>query len=154
VSHPETGRSGPVCARAHELAAFSAPPADSDQTPTAHARLTAALQQIQLYYTYFVYIVAMPKMPRNLKNITITLDKETAAWVRLSAGEHGMSVSRLVGDVLNERMREARNYNEAMRHFLSQKPRKFAWVDAHPPPREEIHDRHAARQDRTREAAT
>src|SRR5690242_7116159 len=32
---------------------------------------------------------------RVMKNITITLDEKTAAWVRIYAAEQGMSVSRL-----------------------------------------------------------
>ena len=33
-----------------------------------------------------------------MKNITITLDAETAAWVRTQAAEQNKSVSRLVGE--------------------------------------------------------
>jgi hypothetical protein len=32
-----------------------------------------------------------------MKNITITLDPETAAWVRVQAAEQNLSVSRFIG---------------------------------------------------------
>jgi plasmid stability protein len=88
-----------------------------------------------------------------MKNITITLDEQTAAWLRVHAAKRGASVSRFVGDVLNERMREGRDYDEAMRHFLTQKPREFEWADGRRPTREEIHDRTGAREDLAREEA-
>jgi hypothetical protein len=35
-----------------------------------------------------------------MKNITITLDEETAAWARVYAAQRNMSLSRYVGEVL------------------------------------------------------
>jgi hypothetical protein len=86
-----------------------------------------------------------------MKNITITLDEQTAAWVRMAASKRGMSVSRLIGDLLHDRMREARDYNEAMRRFFSHKPFNFEWVGGRRPTREEVHDRARAREDLARE---
>jgi hypothetical protein len=85
-----------------------------------------------------------------MKNITITLDEQTATWVRMAAAKRKMSVSRLIGDLLHDRMREARDYNEAMRRFFSHKPFNFEWVGGRPT-REEIHDRARAREDLVRE---
>ena len=85
-----------------------------------------------------------------MKNITITLDEQTAAWVRMAAAKRKMSVSRLIGDLLHDRMRETRDYNEAMRRFFSHKPFNFEWVGGRPT-REEIHDRARAREDLVRE---
>jgi hypothetical protein len=48
-------------------------------------------------------------------------------------------------------MREARDYNEAMRRFFSHKPFDFQWVGGRRPTREEIHDRARAREDPMRE---
>ena len=76
-----------------------------------------------------------------MKNITITLDERTAAWVRIYAAQHGKSVSRLLGEILQERMREVRDYNDAMRRYLSKKPFKFHWADGSPPTRDELYDR-------------
>jgi hypothetical protein len=76
-----------------------------------------------------------------MKNITITLDETTASWIRIYAAKQGMSVSRFVGELLNERMVETRNYNQALRSFLAQKPFKFRFAGQRPPTREELHDR-------------
>lgn len=76
-----------------------------------------------------------------MKNITITLDEKTAGWARIYAARHGKSLSRLLGEMLQERMREVHDYNEAMRRHLSRRPFKFDWVGGHKPEREKLHDR-------------
>ena len=76
-----------------------------------------------------------------MKNITITLDEKTAAWARVYAAKHGKSLSRVVGEMLQERMREVRDYDQAMRRYLAAKPVKFEWADGRRPEREELHDR-------------
>jgi hypothetical protein len=76
-----------------------------------------------------------------MKNITITLDERTAAWARVYAAECGKSISRLLGEILHDRMREVRDYNDAMRRYLAKKPLKFQWVDGSRPVREELYDR-------------
>src|SRR6266498_1883784 len=40
-----------------------------------------------------------------MKNITITLDEETARWARIEAAHRDMSVSRLIGELLHQHMR-------------------------------------------------
>ena len=87
-----------------------------------------------------------------MKNITITLDKQMADWLRLNAAKKGISVSRFMGDLVHERMREAHDYNEAMRRFFEHKPFHFGWADGGKPTRDEIHDRARAREDLAREA--
>ena len=54
-----------------------------------------------------------------MKNVTITLDEEVARWVRIRAAERGTSVSRLVGELLRERMREEAVYGAATARYLS-----------------------------------
>ena len=76
-----------------------------------------------------------------MKNITITLDEKTAAWVRVHAAERGKSLSRLVGEMLQDRMRELRDYDQAMRRYLAMKPLRFRWVGSRKPARDELHDR-------------
>ena len=80
-----------------------------------------------------------------MKKITITLDEKTAAWARIYAAQVGKSISRLLGEILRERMREVRDYNDAMRHYLSQKPFKFQWVDGRRPTRDELYERASLR---------
>lgn len=60
-----------------------------------------------------------------MKNVTITLDKATAAWARLHAARRNLSLSRFVGELLRDRMRQSREYEEAMRGSLAEKPLKL-----------------------------
>ena len=76
-----------------------------------------------------------------MKNVTITLDEETAAWARVHAAEQGKSVSRLVGEMLRERMKRDLTYEEAMHRFLSWKPRPLSQAGTPYPKREELYDR-------------
>ena len=76
-----------------------------------------------------------------VKNVTITLDARTAAWARVYAAKQGKSVSRLLGEMLQARMREVHDYEDAMRRYLAKKPVKFAWVGGQRPTREELHER-------------
>jgi plasmid stability protein len=76
-----------------------------------------------------------------MKNVTITLDERTAAWVRVYAAKHNTSVSRMVGEMLQQRMKESREYDEAMRRFLAKKPVRLKRPGAQYATRDELHDR-------------
>jgi hypothetical protein len=76
-----------------------------------------------------------------MKNVTITLDEKTATWVRVYAARHDTSVSRLIGEMLQQRMRESREYDEAMRRFLAKAPVRLKRAGARYPSRDELHDR-------------
>lgn len=80
-----------------------------------------------------------------MKNITITLDERTAAWVRVYAAQHNTSISRIVGELLQQRMVEGRAYDEAMRRFLSKKPVRLSRTSKAYPSRDESHDRSGLR---------
>ena len=74
-----------------------------------------------------------------MKNVTITLEEKTAAWIKVYAAERNMSVSRVVGELLTTRMREIDEYDRAKRSFLSKKPEQF---DGSPyPTRDDLYDR-------------
>ena len=60
-----------------------------------------------------------------LKNVTITLDEDVARWARIQAAERDTSVSRLVGELLREKMREEQSYETAMREYLARPSRKL-----------------------------
>ena len=77
---------------------------------------------------------------RVMKNVTITLDEEVARWARIWAAEHESSVSRMVGEVLRERMLRERDYETAMEEFLGAPIRAIS-SGAPYPPRDELHDR-------------
>jgi hypothetical protein len=76
-----------------------------------------------------------------MKNITITLDPETAAWIRVQAAGKNMSVSRLVGELLRDRRTQSSEYERAMRAYLSKPPYKLHGPAEPLPSRDEIHDR-------------
>jgi len=76
-----------------------------------------------------------------MKNVTITLDEETAAWTRVYAAQHNVSVSRFVGELLRARMRESREYDTAMRRYLARGPFKLEGRAEGYPKRERLHDR-------------
>ena len=48
-----------------------------------------------------------------LKNITITVSEETALWARKKAAEENTSVSKLVGKMLEDKMRLTDEYWKA-----------------------------------------
>jgi hypothetical protein len=75
-----------------------------------------------------------------MKNVTITLDENVARWARIRAAELNASVSRLVGEMLREKMRDDDRYDQAGRDYLSQKPMKLRKPGTRYPKREELYD--------------
>jgi hypothetical protein len=76
-----------------------------------------------------------------MKNVTITLDEKTAAWARVYAARNNTSVSRIVGEMLQQRMGELREYDDAMRRFLAKPPVPLKRAGTHYATREELHER-------------
>ena len=50
-----------------------------------------------------------------MKNVTVTLDEETAARARVEAAERKMSLSRYIGEVLRKELRHCDEYEAAYR---------------------------------------
>jgi hypothetical protein len=76
-----------------------------------------------------------------LKNVTITLDEDVARWARIRAAERDTSVSRLVGELLREKMREDHGYEAAMREYLARPARKLKKREARYPRRADLYGR-------------
>ena len=57
-----------------------------------------------------------------MKNVTITLDEEVARWARILAAQNNTSVSRLVGNLLKDKMQEEADYALAMEQYLLIQP--------------------------------
>jgi hypothetical protein len=76
-----------------------------------------------------------------MKNITITLDEKTAAWARRQAAERDMSLSRFIGESLRQDMRQAREYEQAMRRFFDGEPVALKRRSRRYPKREELYNR-------------
>ena len=53
-----------------------------------------------------------------MKNVTITMEDSVADWARMEAARRNTSVSRLVGELLAEKMRHDDAYERAMREAL------------------------------------
>ena len=81
-----------------------------------------------------------------MKNVTITLDEETASRARVHAAERDMSLSRYVGEVLREKIRKSDEYDEAMRRFFALKPFPLKGPPERYPTREELYDRPVLRR--------
>ena len=78
-------------------------------------------------------------MKSRLRNVTITLEEPVARWARLEAARQDISVSRLLGEFLKERMIEKEGYQRAIRRALARQP--FLSTDGRYLSREEAHDR-------------
>lgn len=80
-----------------------------------------------------------------MRNITITLDEETARRARVRAAERDMSLSRYVGELVQSDVRHSREYEEAMQRYLSSTLVIHMRPGERLPTREELHDRAALR---------
>lgn len=83
---------------------------------------------------------------RAMKNITITLDSDTAARARVKAAEHNMSLSRYIGEVLRKELRHSQEYEHAMRRFLAEKPVRLKRAGERYLTREQANDRAGLRR--------
>lgn len=80
-----------------------------------------------------------------MKNVTITLDEETARWARIEAARQGTSVSRLLGEILRERRAHLAEYEAASDRFLRRKAVMLKRPGERYPAREALHDRNVLR---------
>lgn len=76
-----------------------------------------------------------------MRNVTITLDDETAAWARIEAARRDTSVSRLVGEMLREKMARDDAYEIAKKRFKATEPVALTGEGERYPSRDETHDR-------------
>jgi RIO-like serine/threonine protein kinase len=76
-----------------------------------------------------------------MKNVTITLKEEVARWARIKAAERNTSMSRLLGEILQERMQEEEGYRLAMEQYLALTPQTLKKTSQRYPRREELHER-------------
>ena len=76
-----------------------------------------------------------------MKNVTVTLDEQTAARARVQAAERKMSLSRYVGEVLRKELRQADEYEAAHRAWRKSKPFPLKGAPQAYPKRDEIYER-------------
>lgn len=60
-----------------------------------------------------------------MKNVTVTMEDQVADWARLEAARRNTSVSRLVGELLAEKMHQDDRYERAMKEALKFEPIPF-----------------------------
>jgi hypothetical protein len=60
-----------------------------------------------------------------MRNVTVTMEEQVAEWARLEAARRNTSVSRLLGELLAEKMRRDDGYEQAMREALKFEPIPF-----------------------------
>ena len=76
-----------------------------------------------------------------MRNVTISLDDETARWARIEAAKRDTSVSKMVGAMLRERMQREDAYERAKRSFLGRGPYLMGTPGQPLPSRDEIYER-------------
>ena len=54
-----------------------------------------------------------------MKNVTITVEDATLEWVRIEAAKRNTSVSRLVGEMLTDKMQHDDAYARAQREWVA-----------------------------------
>lgn len=75
------------------------------------------------------------------RNVTISLDEDTARWVRVEAAKWDMSVSQYLADLLAERRRRKEAYDSARSLFMARQARPLRRPDEPAPTRDELHRR-------------
>lgn len=65
-----------------------------------------------------------------MRNVTITMEDAVADWARMEAARRNTSVSRLVGELLAEKMRHDDAYERGMREALEFKSWGSSVADA------------------------
>jgi len=81
-----------------------------------------------------------------MRNVTITLDNETATQAKVRAAERGMSLSRYIGEVLRRELRNGDIYDAAYRSWRAGKAFPLSGEPKDSPKREEIYDRPVLRR--------
>lgn len=79
-----------------------------------------------------------------MKNVTVTMDDAVADWARVEAAKRNISLSRMLGEVLAEKMRRDDAYERAMREALEFK--SFGVSEGPYLRRDELYDRAALRR--------
>lgn len=76
-----------------------------------------------------------------VRNVTITLDDDTARWTRVEAAKADQSVSKWIGQILDERRRQSHDYEAAREAYASRAAVALKPTTDRYPTRDELHDR-------------
>jgi len=75
------------------------------------------------------------------KNVTISLDEDTARWLRVEAAKQDLSVSRFLAEILAERRERSEAYQAARTLSMGREPRPLRRSGESLPSRGELHRR-------------
>ncbi len=81
------------------------------------------------------------RIMRDFRNVTVALDEETASWARVEAARRGTSVSKLIGEMLRERMARDTSYENAMARYLGKRPENLRKPGQSYTRRDELYER-------------
>lgn len=76
-----------------------------------------------------------------VKNVTISVKEQTLQWARVFAARNGTSVSKLLGELLDEKMRREEGYGRAMRRDVAREALVLSEPRTAYPSRDEVHER-------------
>jgi hypothetical protein len=76
-----------------------------------------------------------------MKNITIKVEDDVAHWSKVWAAEHNTSVSRILGDLLEQMKKQKTGYAKAMQQFLDVEPQPLKTSERYPL-RDDLHERY------------
>jgi hypothetical protein len=76
-----------------------------------------------------------------MKNVTITMEEEILRWARITAAEKDTSVSRLVGEMLKDKMEKDSASIELVNGTSAVIPPLFRKMGEKLPAREDLHER-------------
>lgn len=80
-----------------------------------------------------------------MKNVTITVEDNVLEWARVEAAKRNTSVSRMVGELLAEKMRHDDAYQRAYEEWKNDRVRFDSGGQAYPK-REELYERGSGRR--------
>ena len=81
-----------------------------------------------------------------MRNVTITLDNDTATQAKVRAAERNMSLSRYIGEILRRELRNGDVYDAAYRSWRAAKPFPLQGPAQKYPKRDEVNDRPVLRR--------
>jgi hypothetical protein len=81
-----------------------------------------------------------------MRNVTITLDNDTATQAKVRAAERSMSLSRYIGEILRRELRNGDIYDAAYRSWRAAKLFPLEGPPQEYPKRDEVNDRSLLRR--------
>lgn len=81
-----------------------------------------------------------------MKNVTVTLDEDTAERARVQAAQRKLSLSRYIGEVLRKELGHDEAYEAAYRAWRAEKPLPLKGPAEPHPKRDELYDRPVLRR--------